>query len=381
MSEWKETTLAEIAEIEMGQSPTGETCNASGDGMPLLNGPTEFGIKNPIAVQYTTDSKRECRPFDILFCVRGSTTGKMNWADRKYSIGRGLAAIRHKSGVEYRYFLQGIIDYNLELLLSSATGSTFPNVTRSQIEGVEIKLPSLPEQKSIASILSSLDDKIDLLHRQNATLEKMAETLFRQWFVEEAKEDWEEIELGSVVETTSGGTPSRTNMEFYENGTISWVKSKELNGSFILDTEEKITEEALKKSSAKILPAHSVLIAMYGATVGEYAIISKEMTCNQAICALKPNKDYPYSYLFLFIKSNKEELINMAVGSAQQNISQLLIKQLPVLNCTDLIKEFNLVVEPYFEKIKTNQTQIRTLTALRDTLLPKLMSGEVKVEM
>ena len=92
MTEWKETTLVEIAEIEMGQSPSGETCNTIGDAIALLNGPTEFGLKNPKAVQFTTDSKRKCRPLDILFCVRGSTTGRMNWADKEYSIGRGLAA-------------------------------------------------------------------------------------------------------------------------------------------------------------------------------------------------------------------------------------------------------------------------------------------------
>ncbi|MFT4071608.1 MAG: restriction endonuclease subunit S, partial [Dysgonamonadaceae bacterium] len=134
-------------------------------------------------------------------------------------------------------------------------------------------------------------------------------------------------------------------------------------------------------SSAKILPRNSILIAMYGATVGEYGIINKEMSCNQAICALKPNNKYPFTYLFLLIKSYKEDLINMAVGSAQQNISQQLIKQLPVLNCTQTIKEFDSIARVYFDKIKSNQQQILTLTQLRDTLLPKLMSGEVQVEM
>lgn len=295
-----------------------------------------------------------------------------------WNVARAVSVAKIKNDFDTRFIKYAFKTDDIIFQMYGNTNDTVqPTLNLSSLKALKFQIPPFPEQTAIATILSILDDKIDLLHRQNATLEKMAETLFRQWFVEEANEEWEEIELGSVVETTSGGTPSRTNMGFYENGTISWVKSKELNGSFILDTEEKITEEALKKSSAKILPAHSVLIAMYGATVGEYAIISKEMTCNQAICALKPNKDYPYSYLFLFIKSNKEELINMAVGSAQQNISQLLIKQLPVLNCTGLIKEFNLVVEPYFEKIKSNQIQIRTLTALRDTLLPKLMSGEV----
>ncbi|MCK5022125.1 MAG: restriction endonuclease subunit S, partial [Candidatus Pacebacteria bacterium] len=169
-------------------------------------------------------------------------------------------------------------------------------------------------------------------------------------------------------------------MEYYENGTHYWVKSKELTGSFIIETEEKISDEALKKSSAKLLPANSILIAMYGATVGEYSIISKKMTCNQAICVLKPNEQYPYTFLFMLIKTMKEELINMAVGSAQQNISQLLIKQIPILSSNNKILEYHANTEAIFEKIKKNIKQIRTLEKLRDTLLPKLMSGEVRVQ-
>jgi len=391
MSEWKEYKLGDIAEITSSKRIF--YSEYVENGVPFYRSKEIIDLFNRRDIQtelYITEKRfKEIEekfgvPMadDILLTSVGSLgiPYKVKPKDKFYFKDGNLTWFRNldKSKV-IPDFLFTWISSNVgkQKLDEVSIGSTQAALTISGLKTIEILLPDLKTQTAIASILSSLDDKIDLLHRQNATLEKMAETLFRQWFVEEANEEWEEIELGSVVETTSGGTPSRTNMGFYENGTISWVKSKELNGSFILDTEEKITEEALKKSSAKILPAHSVLIAMYGATVGEYAIISKEMTCNQAICALKPNKDYPYSYLFLFIKSNKEELINMAVGSAQQNISQLLIKQLPVLNCTGLIKEFNLVVEPYFEKIKSNQIQIRTLTALRDTLLPKLMSGEV----
>jgi type I restriction enzyme S subunit len=226
-------------------------------------------------------------------------------------------------------------------------------------------------------VLSSLDDKIDLLHRQNQTLEALAETLFRQWFVEDAGE---EISLGEVIETTSGGTPSRKIMEYYDCGKYCWVKSKELNRTFLLDTEEKITQDALTNSSAKILPANSILIAMYGATVGEYSIIAKEMTCNQAICALMPNTNYPFTFLFMLIKCKKDDLINMAVGSAQQNISQLLIKKLPIPAPHKRIIAFDDTTKPVFDKIKTNVYQIQTLTQLRDTLLSKLMSGEVRVQ-
>ena len=118
---------------------------------------------------------------------------------------------------------------------------------------------------------------------------------------------------------------------------------------------------------------------MYGATVGEYAIISKEMTCNQAICAIKPNENYPYTFLFMFIKNNKDNLINMAVGSAQQNISQQLIKTLKLPTCKEKIHEFHQYTNEFFQKIKFNRKQIRTLETLRNTLLPKLMSGEGRV--
>ncbi len=261
-------------------------------------------------------------------------------------------------------------------IIADASTSAYPSLRPSDIENLDITIPELPEQKAIAETLSSLDDKIDLLHRQNKTLEQMAETLFRQWFVEE------EVKLkplGKCIQTTSGGTPSRINMDFYANGTIQWIKSKELNRGYLLDTEEKITEEAIKNSSAKILPENSVLIAMYGATVGEYAIIGQQATCNQAICACIPNKDFPYTYIYYTIKANKDELINMAVGSAQQNISQVLIKTLDIPVDIQKIRIFHDEVDPMMKKIKLNYMHINNLEKIRDTLLPKLMSGEVRV--
>ena len=247
----------------------------------------------------------------------------------------------------------------------------------SDIEALDIIIPSIDEQIRIASILSSLDDKIDLLRRENTTLEQMAETMFRQWFVVERKEEWEEVALGDVVKTTSGGTPSRKHSDYYENGTINWVKSKELYGSFISSTEELITEEAVTNSSAKMLPEKSVLIAMYGATVGENGILSKPMTCNQAVCALIPNENYPYTYLFVWTALMKEDFINLASGAAQQNISQDLIKQQIVCSDLDRIKQYDKMVRSYFEKMENNQKQIQILIQTRDGLLPMLMNGEI----
>ena len=181
---WRYGELGSYSIVEMGQSPPGSSCNAEQRGMPLLNGPTEFGSKYPTPKQWTTEPKRICRPGDLLFCVRGSTTGRMNWADQTYAIGRGLAAIRHVEGAEYQHFLKGAIDAGLEGLLQMATGSTFPNVSKPQILSLRSPIPPVPEQRSIAATLSCLDDKIELNNRMNKTLEEMAQALFKSWFVD-----------------------------------------------------------------------------------------------------------------------------------------------------------------------------------------------------
>ena len=125
---WGKGELQDICSITMGQSPKGEFCNTDKKGKPLLNGPTEFGQIFPEAVQYTTNGHRESNPDDILFCVRGSTTGKMNWSDRSYAIGRGLAAIHHNNGLEYKAFVKALIEYKLPEMLIVANGSTFPRL-------------------------------------------------------------------------------------------------------------------------------------------------------------------------------------------------------------------------------------------------------------
>lgn len=394
MSEWKECKLGDVSEITSSKrifysdyvsegipfwrsKEVIEKFNRKVISTDLFITPEKyFEIKNKFGVP---------QPNDILLTSVG-TLGipyLVEDHDPFYFKDGNLTWIRNidEEKLHPKYLYKWLASQNGRDSLGEITiGSTQEALTIIGLKNLNLLLPPLEEQKAIAEVLSSLDDKIDLLHRQNKTLEELAQTLFRQWFIEEAKEEWEEIALGEVVETTSGGTPSRSKMEFYEDGTIEWIKSKELSGSFILSTEEKITAQALKSSSAKLLPKHSVLIAMYGATVGEYAMISKEMTCNQAICALKPNEKYPYTFLFMFVKNYKEEIINMAVGSAQQNISQQLIKTLPIPTCFELINNFHKQTESLFEKILSNIKQIQTLENLKDTLLSKLMSGEVRVE-
>src|SRR5690606_5045816 len=220
----------------------------------------------------------------------------------------------------------------------------------------------------------------------------IAQAIFKEWFVDfnfpefdgelvdGLPKGWRMGKVKDVYKTTSGGTPSRAKGEYYENGTINWVKSKELNGSFIFDTEEKITEDAVKKSSAKLIPRHSILLAMYGATVGEYAITTKETTCNQAICAVIEKGTFPFTYFFEYFKINRNGIIGRASGSAQQNISQALIQQLEILiPSVEVVQKYHTVVESLFVKIENNMLDNQLYTQTRDTLLPKLMSGNIAV--
>ena len=375
MSEWKKIVLGEIAEIEMGQSPSGETCNINGNGIPLLNGPTEFGIKNPVAVQYTTESKRECKSLDLLFCVRGSTTGRMNWADKVYSIGRGLAAIRHKEGSEYRYFLKGIIDYNLKLLLISATGSTFPNVTRNQIENLKIRLPSLFEQKIISKMLSAFDDKIDLLQRQNSTLEKMAETLFRQWFVVEAKAEWKEKPLSQIANFLNGLACQKF-LPKDDIHKLPVLKIKELNNGITNDSDcatTDIDKDYIVENGDVIFAwSASLMVRIWN---GEKCIL------NQHLFKVS-SKDYPKWFYLMWCKRYLEEFKAIAITHATTmgHIKRGdLDRAFVTIPTQSELKNMTHKMQPIIDKFISNNKQIRTLTALRDTLLPKLMTGEVKV--
>ncbi len=360
MSEWKEYKLGDVAEVKYGKAH-----QSLADG----NIPTygSGGLMRFVEKSLYDDES-------ILIPRKGTLNNIIYKNEPFWTVDTMFYTKLDKAKVfpKFLFYQLSVVDF-----ANMNVGSAVPSMTVSVLDDFNIHLPPLPEQTAIAEVLSSLDDKIDLLHRQNKTLEQLAETLFRQWFVEECED--ETVKLGEVIKTSSGGTPSRSIMDYYYNGTIKWVKSKELQGSFIFETEEMVTNEAVKNSSAKLFPTNTILIAMYGATVGEYGILAEPATCNQAICALIPNENYPYTFIFILTKFNKENLINMAGGSAQQNISQELIQELEIPKSNKRVKEFHCKVEPMFQKIKSNTNQIRTLTQLRDTLLPKLMSGAVSL--
>ena len=195
-----EVALSQIATVTMGLSPKGTTYNYDGIGAPLLNGPTEFGQTHPHCTLYTTDSKRECQMGDLIFCVRGST-GRMNWADQVYSLGRGVCSISGKTLLETKY-IRYCLEWKLEGLLNLAGGSTFSNLTTDTIKNFPIPYPE--SRNKIATILSTYDDLIENNTRRIKILEDMAQTLYQEWFVHYRFRGHEDVPM---VESELGPIP------------------------------------------------------------------------------------------------------------------------------------------------------------------------------
>jgi type I restriction enzyme, S subunit len=177
---WQSGNFADIAEIIMGQSPDGSTYNQEEVGTPLINGPTEFNERYPTKIQWTTQPTKKCEVGDILLCVRGSSTGRINIANDEYCIGRGIAAIRAKVGKSCTSYLEQQLTYGLQNILKLTAGSTFPNIDKKSIGKIAVEIPSLLEQKEIALVLSLNDEKSHLLRTQLQELQAQKQGLMQQ---------------------------------------------------------------------------------------------------------------------------------------------------------------------------------------------------------
>jgi type I restriction enzyme S subunit len=270
-------------------------------------------------------------------------------------------------------------------------GAAQDNLSLEKLLSFKIKVPALQEQRAIADVLSAYDDLIENNRRRMALLEEAARLLYREWFVrlrfpgherthivDGVPEGWERGRLSDFYETASGGTPSRANPDFFV-GDIPWVKTQELLNGFVTDTEEKITEDALRMSAAKLFPEKTVLVAMYGATIGQLGIISSPAASNQACCAIMP-RDARASFVhaFLFFRENKEKLVGFSMGAAQKNINQEIIRSFPMLMPPQrMMRLFNQTLNCAFDLLLNFQLQNQKLSAARDLLLPHLMSVDL----
>lgn len=293
--------------------------------------------------------------------------------------------LRGKEGVsdsEFVYYLSRWDEVRDHAEHNMEGSSGRQRVPKQAFDNLYLSLPTLSTQRRIAAILSSLDDKIDLLHRENATLEQMAETLFRQWFVVEAKEEWEEGKLTDYIKLIGGGTP-KTTEESYWNGNVCWLSGGDIANNhkgFVSDSEKHISEIGLNNSAAKLLPENALVVSARG-TVGKYCLLSKPMAFSQSNYGILPMFEDCYFFTYLLVAYHIDELQSAAYGSVFDTITTKTFEGVSVLlpKETGYIVEFEKMIEPYFSKMKYNNKQIQTLIQTRDGLLPRLMSEEFKI--
>ena len=268
-------------------------------------------------------------------------------------------------------------------------GAAQKNINAKRIQQLLIPLPPLEEQRRIVARIEELMSRVREARRLQEETLKDADRLWQSVLAEVFPKPnsllpsgWRWVRLGEVCETTSGGTPSRKKPEYF-GGNIPWVKSGELNDSIIVDTEEKITELGLKNSNAKLFPKGTLLIAMYGATVGKLGILGCSAATNQAICALFPNKStLDKMFLFYFFLFKRKELMAQSFGEAQPNISQTVIRKteipLPPLSEQRRIVAYLDELQAKITALKKYQQQTTAeLNLLEQATLDKAFRGEL----
>lgn len=386
----------------MGQSPAGEDCNRNGIGLPLLNGPTEFGPRHPYPTQFTADGRKQARPGDLLFCVRGSTTGRMNWADQKYAIGRGIAGIRHKTNPRLQPLIRAAVEYQLPVLLQGATGSTFPNVSGPQLAAIPFPDLETKQAEAIADTLGALDDKIELNRKMNATLEAMARALFRDWFVdfgptrakmegrapylspdlwslfpdclddEGMPEGWKVSPLDALAEVTMGISPDGSTYNDDGQGTPLCNGPVEY-GDFFLRQIKWTT------APSKLAQRGDLIICVRGSTTGRHAFADTEYCLGRGVASIR-GRDEGQEFVETALLSQMDRLLQKTTGSVFPSLSTQDIKSFGLIDPgSSLRKTFCHAVRPMRKKVWANVEESRTLAQTRDLLLPRLMSGELRV--
>lgn len=386
MSEWKEYTLNDFALINPTERLSKGTI-AKKVAMEALQ-PYTKKVPTYILEEYKGGTKFKNGDTIMARITPSLENGKTSYVDilDKDEVAFGSTeyiVLRERDGVSDKHFIfyLAISPLVRETAIKSMTGSSGrQRVETDVVKNHSLLLPPLPEQKAIAGILSSLDDKIDLLHRQNQTLEAMAETLFRQWFVEEAKEAWEELKVCDIAEhvkiSIHPAKQPNTIFEHYSLPAFDNGQAPELEaGSNILSNKYQVIPNSILVS--KLNPRFPRIWGIDNS-------VSKTSICSTEFQVIRPLNPNHYAYLLSFFHSqNASSALTMAAsgtsGSHQRVRPQDILDLSFKVNSVERIYEYSQIVQPSLDKIQHNKIEIKNLQSLRDTLLPKLMSGQIKI--
>lgn len=331
----------------------------------------------------------EIRPANKRFCF-------VDFEPKDYIASTKLMVLRAHEDIDPQYLYQ-ILRSNdtltqLQMLAESRSG-TFPQITYSELSNIMVSLPSQKAQKNIVSILASLDRKIELNNKINADLEEMAQAIFKNWFVDfepfkDGKfvdselgmipEGWKVGRLTDVIKLMPGGTPKTSEPLYWDNGTIPFFSPKDVNGVYCFATEKHITETGLNKCSSNLYPKDTIFITCRG-TVGKVCLAACDMAMNQSNYAIKAIDGYSQYYVFFLVKSVVERLIKKSNGAVFSAITSKDFDEEILIPSQKAVEDFTNVIDGFFRRIFTIGTENSRLSLLRDTLLPRLMSGELDV--
>jgi len=404
MSEWREYILEDI--IDKFIDYRGKTPKKTSSGVPLVTAKIVKGGKilepNEFIAEKDYDNwmTRGLPQIDDIVLTTEAPLGEIALIkDKNIALAQRIITLRGKKKYVHNPFLKYYFQssqgqYELD---SRASGTTVFGIKAAVLRKTPVNLPPLPEQKAIAEVLSSLDDKIDLLHRQNKTLEQMAETLFRQWFVEEAEEDWEFTTFKKWIADTVGGEWGK------ENPQSDFLKPVIcIRGTDIADLNIGLANKAplryVKENKFKKIAPNTgdIIIEISGGTenqsTGRTTYINDDIkelfqyplvfSNFSRLIRIRKIEYSLFTYLYFQYLYKKDEFFNLENGSSgikNLDYKTLLFEYEFLMPSEEKVIKFNKIVVSDFSKINKNKIQIRTLETLRDTLLPKLMSGEVRV--
>ena len=390
MTEWIECTLDKLGEIVGGATPSTKCEDYYGGSIPWITPKDLSSFKG----RYITSGERnitekglascsaQMMPKDAVLFTSRAPIGYVAIASQSVCTNQGFKSIvvNEKADPLFVYYL---LKYNKDAIEAMGSGTTFKEVSGKTMRAVKVRIPlDVSYQKRIAAVLDSLDTKIENNERINDNLEQQAMALYRQMFVENNNDARRECRADECFDISIGKTPPRKEAQWFSMNPTDciWVSISDMGrcGMYIADSSEYLTHESVDKFNIKVVPDNTVLLS-FKLTVGRVAITDGAMVTNEAIAHFKTDKPEINEYLYCYLKDFNYQTMG-STSSIATAVNSKIIKAMPFVVPTDAeLVSFHSATAPMFEMIKTRQRENTRLAELRDSLLPKLMSGEIDV--
>lgn len=390
MVEWEKVKVGDIGKVITGKTPKTSNSEYYGGNIPFLTPSDDMSVKYVRKTnKYITEIgrlsiKNATLPANAI-CVSciGSDLGKVVITTQKTVTNQQINSIvvdTDKFDIDFVYY--SMLELGKILNFHSKTSTAVPIVNKSSFSQYEIDCPKLNTQKKIGAILSSIDNKIEENNQINKNLEQQAQALYREMFVNTTNDHRRTCRAEEYFDIAIGKTPPRKEHQWFTTNPsdVTWVSISDMGscGTYISRSSEQLTQEAVDKFNIKVVPSNTVLLS-FKLTIGRIAITHGEMTTNEAIAHFKTDKPFINEYLYCYLRDFNYQTMG-STSSIAIAVNSKIIKAMPfVIPADDEISRFHSVVGPMFEQILNNQLENDSLADLRDTLLPRLMSGELDV--